>query len=180
MPSNSGWLGPALWKARCFGQSTATAELAFKPLSGGAVCLVVKERVHAVGIDPSGYSGHSLRAGLATSAAQAGVPSWKIRQQTGHASDAMLARYIRDGELFIQMQLALCFEVTWRALFGRATPFVDVRSRRTWRLLVSSPYWELAGIPPAIALLSIYRIRDENINGTCQLVVLIRASGKPY
>ena len=73
-----------------------------KPLSGGAVCLIVKERVQAVGIDPSGYSGHSLRAGLATSAAQAGVPSWKIRQQTGHASDAMLARYVRDGNLFIQ------------------------------------------------------------------------------
>ena len=34
-------------------------------------------------------------------AAQAGVPSWKIRQQTGHASDAMLVRYIRDGELFL-------------------------------------------------------------------------------
>jgi hypothetical protein len=38
---------------------------------------------------------------LATSAAQVGVPSWKIRQQTGHASEAMLARYIRDGELFV-------------------------------------------------------------------------------
>jgi integrase len=63
--------------------------------------LVVRERVQAAGIDPNDYSGHSLRAGLATSAAQAGVSSWKIRQQTGHASDAMLARYIRDGELFI-------------------------------------------------------------------------------
>jgi integrase len=62
--------------------------------------LVVRERVQAADIDPRGYSGHSLRAGLATSAAQAGVSSWKIRQQTGHASDAMLARYIRDGELF--------------------------------------------------------------------------------
>ena len=71
-----------------------------KRLSGESVCLVVRERVEAVGIDPKGYSGHSLRAGLATSAAQAGVSSWKIRQQTGHASDAMLARYIRDGELF--------------------------------------------------------------------------------
>jgi integrase len=71
-----------------------------KRLSGEAVCLVVRERVEAAGIDPRNYSGHSLRAGLATSAAQAGVPPWKIRQQTGHASDAMLARYIRDGELF--------------------------------------------------------------------------------
>jgi integrase len=72
-----------------------------KRLSGEAVCLVVRERVQAAGIDPKDYSGHSLRAGLATSAAQAGVSTWKIRQQTGHASDAMLSRYIRDGELFI-------------------------------------------------------------------------------
>jgi integrase len=71
-----------------------------KRLSGEGVCLVVRERIQAAGIDPKDYSGHSLRAGLATSAAQAGVSSWKIRQQTGHASDAMLARYIRDGELF--------------------------------------------------------------------------------
>ena len=69
-------------------------------LSGEAVALVVRERVATAGIDPANYSGHSLRAGLATSAAQAGVPTWKIRAQTRHASDAMLGRYIRDGELF--------------------------------------------------------------------------------
>jgi integrase len=70
-------------------------------LSGEAVCLVVRERVAAAGYDPSSYSGHSLRAGFATSAAMAGIASWRIRQQTGHSSDAMLARYIRDGELFV-------------------------------------------------------------------------------
>jgi len=70
-------------------------------LSSEAVSLILKERVVSVGLAPEEYSGHSLRAGLATSAASAGVPSWKIRQQTGHASDAMLARYVRDGELFI-------------------------------------------------------------------------------
>jgi len=64
--------------------------------------MVIKLRLAAVGIDPVNYSGHSLRAGFATSAAQAGVSSWKIRQQTGHASDAMLQRYIRDGELFVE------------------------------------------------------------------------------
>src|SRR5262249_32423769 len=41
-------------------------------LSGEAVSLVVKERIAAAGLDPLGYSGHSLRAGLATSAAQSG------------------------------------------------------------------------------------------------------------
>ena len=70
-------------------------------LSGNAVSAVVRARLAAAGIDPTSFSGHSLRAGLATSAAQAGVPTWKIRQQTGHASDAMLSRYVRDGELFV-------------------------------------------------------------------------------
>ena len=63
---------------------------------------MVKERVAAAGIDAAGYSGHSLAGGLATSAAQAGVPTWRIKRQTRHASDAMLARYVRDGELFIE------------------------------------------------------------------------------
>jgi integrase len=76
--------------------------IAAKRLSGEAVCLVVRERVQAAGIDPKDYSRHSLRAGLATSAAQAGVSTWKIRQQTGHASDAMLSRYIREWELFTE------------------------------------------------------------------------------
>ena len=70
-------------------------------LSGEAVSLIVKERVCAAGIDPTAFSGHSLRAGFATSAVQAGASTLKIRSQTGHASDAMLSRYVRDGELFI-------------------------------------------------------------------------------
>lgn len=70
-------------------------------LSGDAISEVIRERLADVGIEPEGYSGHSLRAGFATSAAQAGVSTIKIRQQTGHASDAMLSRYIRDGELFV-------------------------------------------------------------------------------
>ncbi|WP_255211441.1 site-specific integrase [Sphingopyxis granuli] len=69
-------------------------------LSGDAVATIMKKRVGAAGFDPTTFSGHSLRAGLATSAAMAGASSWKIRQQTGHKSDAMLARYIRDGDMF--------------------------------------------------------------------------------
>lgn len=70
-------------------------------LSGEAVSLTVKDRLCRANIDPRGFSGHSLRAGFVTSAAQAGIASWKIRQQTGHASDAMLSRYIRDTEMFV-------------------------------------------------------------------------------
>jgi integrase len=75
--------------------------IAAERLSGEAVSLVVKERVAVAGMNASGFSGHSQRAGFATSAAQAGVSTLKIRAQTGHASDAMLGRYIRDGELFV-------------------------------------------------------------------------------
>lgn len=69
-------------------------------LSGEAVSIIVKRRADAAGFDPWAYSGHSLRAGLATSAAMAGASTWIIRKQTGHASDAMLNRYIRDGDMF--------------------------------------------------------------------------------
>ena len=48
--------------------------------------------------DPiSCHDRHQLRG----SAMQAGVSTFRIRAQTGHASDAMLARYVRDGELFV-------------------------------------------------------------------------------
>jgi integrase len=69
-------------------------------LSGEAISILVRERIAAAGLNPVGYSGHSLRAGLATSAAQAGVPAWRIKAQTRHASETMLAHYIRQGELF--------------------------------------------------------------------------------
>src|SRR5580698_10102171 len=51
-------------------------------------------------VDPSLVSGHSLRAGLATSAAAAGVQERVIAQTTGHRSMTVLRRYIREGNLF--------------------------------------------------------------------------------
>jgi integrase len=103
---------PVLALDRWLAVSAIEADPVFRPvdrhgrvaserLSGEAVSLVVKVRVAAAKIDPAGFSGHSLRAGFATSAVQAGVPTLKIRSQTGHASDLMLARYVRDGELFV-------------------------------------------------------------------------------
>jgi len=69
-------------------------------LSGDAVATIMKKRAKAAGFDPAIFSGHSLRAGFATSAAMAGASTLKIRAQTGHKSDAMLGRYIRDGDMF--------------------------------------------------------------------------------
>lgn len=69
-------------------------------LSDKSVALVVKAAARAAGLDPARYGGHSLRAGLATSAAAAGVTERSIMQQTGHRSVTMVRRYIRSGELF--------------------------------------------------------------------------------
>lgn len=65
-----------------------------------AVALVVKRAARAAGLDPARYAGHSLRAGLATAAAAAGVSERSIMAQTGHRSVNMVRRYIREGSLF--------------------------------------------------------------------------------
>lgn len=69
-------------------------------LSGEAVALVVKRYAARAGLDPKEFAGHSLRAGLATSAAIAGKSERAIMNQTGHKSTTTLRRYIRDANLF--------------------------------------------------------------------------------
>lgn len=63
-------------------------------LSGRDVARIVKRTAEAAGIDPQAFAGHSLRAGLATSAAKAGKGAHAIMKQTGHRSVAMVTRYI--------------------------------------------------------------------------------------
>lgn len=69
-------------------------------LSDKSVALVVKRVLKAAGINPANFSGHSLRAGLATAAAIAGVDERAIQEQTGHRSLKVLRTYIREGSLF--------------------------------------------------------------------------------
>lgn len=88
---------------------TRHGELNDTRLSKEAVSRIVKQYADSIGLDPAHYSGHSLRAGLATSAAQAGVSTLAIRRQTGHRSDAMLSRYVREGELFTGNAVATLF-----------------------------------------------------------------------
>jgi integrase len=61
---------------------------------------IVKRRAAAVGLDPSRYAGHSLRAGLATSAAAGGASERVIMNKTGHRSTTMVRRYMREGNLW--------------------------------------------------------------------------------
>ena len=69
-------------------------------LMAQSVALIVKQRAAAAGFDPRLLSGHSLRAGFVTNAANGGATSASIRAQTGHKSDAMMQRYIRNSQLF--------------------------------------------------------------------------------
>jgi site-specific recombinase XerD len=69
-------------------------------LSGAAVAEIVKRYAAVVGMKVADFAGHSLRSGLATSAAMAGASERAIMNQTGHKSLNMVRRYIRDGSLF--------------------------------------------------------------------------------
>jgi integrase len=69
-------------------------------LSDLGVARAVKRAAASVGLDPTRFSGHSLRAGLATSAAKAGKSLMAIKRQTGHRSDRMVQQYIRTATLF--------------------------------------------------------------------------------
>lgn len=78
-------------------------------LAPDAVARIARERTHARLLAAGrsadeadeiamATSGHSLRAGLASSLAQAGVPEFKIRARTRHKSAEQLATYVRLAE----------------------------------------------------------------------------------
>lgn len=69
-------------------------------LTDRSVALIVKRVCKTAGFDPMAYAGHSLRAGLATSAAAAGVSERSIMAQTGHRSLPTVRKYIRSGGVF--------------------------------------------------------------------------------
>ena len=69
-------------------------------MDGKSVARIVKRAIQRTGKDPQGFAGHSLRAGLATSAAMAGKSMNAIMKQTRHRSEAMVRVYIREGSLF--------------------------------------------------------------------------------
>ena len=76
-------------------------------LSAAAVADIVKRYANAVGLKASDFAGHSLRSGLATSAAMAGASERSIMNQTGHRSVNTVRRYIRDGSLFRENAVAV-------------------------------------------------------------------------
>jgi len=76
------------------------SKLSKNRLTDQTVALLIKEYLSMLGIDSKNYSGHSLRSGFATSAAESGVEERNIMAMTGHKSTEMVRRYIKDANLF--------------------------------------------------------------------------------
>ena len=76
------------------------SKLTDKRLTDQTVALLIKEYLQLAGIDSKDYSGHSLRSGFATSAAESGVEERSIMAMTGHKSTEMVRRYIKEANLF--------------------------------------------------------------------------------
>ena len=76
------------------------SNLSEKRLTDQTVALLIKEYLQLAGIDSKNYSGHSLRSGFATSAAESGAEERSIMAMTGHKSTEMVRRYIKEANLF--------------------------------------------------------------------------------
>ena len=76
------------------------SKLSENRLTDQTVALLIKEYLNLAGIDSKNFSGHSLRSGFATSAAEAGVEERSIMSMTGHKSSEMVRRYIKEANLF--------------------------------------------------------------------------------
>ncbi len=64
------------------------------------IARIVKRYAEAAGLDPSEYSGHSLRAGFVTSAATHQARLDKIMEVTRHTNPRMVLRYVRQASVF--------------------------------------------------------------------------------
>ena len=83
-----------------FRRFTKSSNLFKDRLTDQTVALLIKKYLQLAGIDNKNYSGHSLRSGFATTAAEAGVEERSIMAMTGHKSTEMVRRYIKDANLF--------------------------------------------------------------------------------
>ncbi|WP_442582522.1 tyrosine-type recombinase/integrase [Mesorhizobium sp. ASY16-5R] len=69
-------------------------------LSGWAVAKIVKGYAERAGLDAEEFSGHSLRAGFVTSAAERGADLNRIMDQTRHVDPRTVRKYIRRAERY--------------------------------------------------------------------------------
>ena len=76
------------------------SKLSNNRLTDRTVALLIKKYLKLANIDSKNYSGHSLRSGFATTAAESGAEERSIMAMTGHKSTEMVRRYIKEANLF--------------------------------------------------------------------------------
>ena len=69
-------------------------------LTDQSVALTIKDCLKLAGIENQNFSGHSLRSGFATVAAEYGADERSIMAMTGHKTTQMVRRYIREANIF--------------------------------------------------------------------------------
>jgi site-specific recombinase XerD len=79
---------------------TKAGKVTGQALSDKAVARLVKQAARDAGLDPDRYSGHSLRAGLATAAGDAGAGLAELMRQTRHKSTDVALGYLRPADLW--------------------------------------------------------------------------------
>jgi site-specific recombinase XerD len=83
-------------------------QLASARLSDGSIARIVQRAAHRSGLDPARYAGHSLRSGLAATAALGGAPERAIMRQGRWKSVAIARGYVHAGTLFEENAAAYC------------------------------------------------------------------------
>ena len=69
-------------------------------LTDQSVVLIIKDCLNIAGVENKNFSGHSLRSGFATVAAESGADERSIMAMTGHKTSQMVRRYIREANIF--------------------------------------------------------------------------------
>ena len=87
-------------KGPLFRRFTKGSNLTKDRLTDQTVALLIKKYLKMAGMNNKEYSGHSLRSGFATSAAESGAEERSIMAMTGHKSTEMVRRYIKEANLF--------------------------------------------------------------------------------
>ena len=87
-------------KGAIFRRFTKGSKLSENRLTDQTVVLIIKKYLKLAGIESSNFSGHSLRSGFATAAADSGADERSIMAMTGHKTTQMVRRYIKEANIF--------------------------------------------------------------------------------
>ncbi len=71
------------------------------PVTDRQIANIIKAKAKRAGLDPNLFSGHSLRAGFITSAANSGADVFRVMDVSRHKSVNTVRGYVRRAQLFV-------------------------------------------------------------------------------